>query len=206
MCHFLWTGNSFNSCRKYIWDFNRKVTGVSLETLPGQNRPLEAHLWQAGWGLQDMQRSQSEKLQVDWILPSPHSQASRPIKVFSVATFSCPPLWEVMFEGPWNFKASPRNELPPTPDYFCSHCLSSSGTTLHLCTHPPNPLSIESGAIQVCNHWRTAKIMYSLCFTNLIHSDSTQGNKIYATCDISHNLVFELLYKNGLHKYTYKMI
>lgn len=124
-------------------------------------------------------------------------------KTFSVAMFSCPLLWEVMFEGPEILKLLLRSELPPTPDYFHSHCLSSSGTTLHLCTHPPNPLSIENGAIQVCNHWRTAKIMYYFCFTNLIHSDSTQGKQ--NLCNISHTLVFELLYKNGLHKHTYKM-
>lgn len=141
MCHFLWTGNPFNTCRQYLCNFNRKVPGVSLETLSGQYRPLGAHLWQAGWGLQKMQRSQSKKASstLNPSFPSFPIIKSHKSNIFSGNVFLSSSLWKVIFGGPETLKFLLRNKLPATPQDFRTHCSSSSGATLHLCTHPSYP-------------------------------------------------------------------
>lgn len=121
----------------YLWNFIRKVPGMSLETLPGQYRSLKFICDKQG---EDYSTCRGPRARIfKYIEPSfppfPIIKSHKSI-IFSGTVFLSSSLREVIFGGPETLKLVLRNKLPSTSDDFRMHCFSSSGATLHLCIHP----------------------------------------------------------------------
>lgn len=138
-------------------------------------------LWEKGWGPQYMQRSQSKKLQVHWILLFPPN-------AFSGHVFLSSSLWEVILGQPETLKLLLRNKLPATSDDFKTHCSSFTAATRHLCTHPSYP-SFNS---RWCN---PGMLLLENCQNNLFflfHNSFKFYTRKQNLCNLWHIILFSL--------------